>query len=125
VGGCDPNIVLVKIRSLKGRNMILEVAILDVKPEVGKEFEISFREASVIISSMPGYISHELQKCIETSSRYILLVQWETLEDHTIGFRQSEKYQEWKNLLHHYYDPFPTVEHYQPIIRQSRTGGMA
>jgi heme-degrading monooxygenase HmoA len=125
VGGCDPNIVLVKIRSLKGRNMILEVAILDVKPEVGKEFEISFREASAIISSMPGYISHELQKCIETSSRYILLVQWETLEDHTIGFRQSEKYQEWKNLLHHYYDPFPTVEHYQPIIRQSRTGGMA
>lgn len=125
MGGCDPNIVLVKIRSLKGRNMILEVAILDVKPEVGKEFEISFREASAIISSMPGYISHELQKCIETSSRYILLVQWETLEDHTIGFRQSEKYQEWKNLLHHYYDPFPTVEHYQPIIRQSRTGGMA
>ena len=102
--------------------MILEVAILDVRPEAGKEFEISFREASAIISSMPGYLSHELQKCIETPSRYILLVRWETLEDHTIGFRQSEKYLEWKKLLHHYYDPFPTVEHYQSILRQSRAG---
>jgi heme-degrading monooxygenase HmoA len=105
--------------------MILEVAILDVRPESGKEFEVAFREASAIISSMPGYVSHELQKCIETSSRYILLVHWEKLEDHTIGFRQSEKYQEWKKLLHHYYDPFPTVEHYHPIFRQSRGGGIA
>ena len=103
----------------EGLNMILEVAILDVRPEAGKEFELAFKEASTIISSIPGYMSHELQKCIETSSRYILLVQWEKLEDHTIGFRQSEKYQEWKNLLHHYYDPFPIVEHYQLILRQT------
>jgi len=105
--------------------MILEVARLDVRPEAGEEFEIDFCEASAIISSMPGYVSHELQKCIETSSRYLLLVRWEKLEDHTIGFRQSEKYQEWKKLLHHYYDPFPTVEHYHPIISQSRGGGIA
>jgi heme-degrading monooxygenase HmoA len=105
--------------------MILEVAILDVRPEAGEEFEIAFSEASAIISSLPGYVSHELQKCIETSSRYILLVRWEKLEDHTIGFRQSEKYQEWKNLLHHYYDPFPTVEHYHPITSQPRGGGIA
>ena len=99
--------------------MILEVAILNVRPEAGEEFEIAFSEASVIISSTQGYVSHELHKCIENSSRYILLVKWEKLEDHTIGFRQSEKYQEWKKLLHHYYDPFPTVEHYHPIISQS------
>jgi heme-degrading monooxygenase HmoA len=105
--------------------MILEVAILDVRPEAGEEFEIAFSEASAIISSLPGYVSHELQKCIETSSRYILLVRWEKPEDHTIGFRQSEKYQEWKHLLHHYYDPFPTVEHYHPIASQSRGGGIA
>ncbi len=65
---------------------------------------------------MKGYISHQLQRCIETPSRYILLVRWETLEDHTEGFRRSSEYQEWKNLLHHYYDPFPEVEHYEVVF---------
>jgi heme-degrading monooxygenase HmoA len=64
---------------------------------------------------MKGYISHELQHCLENEFQYILLVKWETLEDHTIGFRQSEQYQEWKQLLHHFYEPFPVVEHYQMI----------
>ena len=57
-------------------------------------------------------LSHELRPCIEVPSRYILLVHWRRLEDHTIGFRQSAKYQQWRALLHHFYDPFPTVEHY-------------
>jgi len=93
--------------------MILEVAILDVKEELVKEFEPTFNEAGKIISNMKGYISHELKKCLEKENRYILLVKWETLEDHTIGFRESEEYQEWKALLHHFYDPFPVVEHYE------------
>jgi heme-degrading monooxygenase HmoA len=95
--------------------MILEVAILDVIPDQAQEFEAAFAKASPIIASMPGYISHELQGCIEKHNRYILLVKWETLEDHNLGFRGSEKYQEWKKLLHHFYDPFPSVEHYQLI----------
>ena len=95
--------------------MILEVAILDVKPDLEAEFEQSFAKAQAIISSMNGYVSHQLQRCIENPSRYILLVTWETLEDHEQGFRQSAEYQEWKALLHHFYDPFPTVEHYEAI----------
>ena len=93
--------------------MILEVAILDVIPGQENEFEAAFAQASLIISSMSGYISHQLQKCIEKQNRYILLVNWETLEAHTVGFRGSEQYQEWKRLLHHFYDPFATVEHYE------------
>jgi heme-degrading monooxygenase HmoA len=96
--------------------MILEVAILDVKPEQEVEFVAAFVRAQTIISGMKGYFSHELQKCLEVNGRYILLVRWETLEDHTIGFRQSDEYQEWKALLHHFYNPFPTVEHYEPIL---------
>ena len=92
--------------------MILEVAILDVIPEQTTEFESSFSEAQGIISSMKGYISHQLQKCLEKPNRYILLVNWETLDDHTQGFRGSAEYQEWRRLLHHFYDPFPEVEHY-------------
>ncbi len=95
--------------------MILEVAILDVKPELTVEFEAAFETASTIIASMSGYISHELQRCIEKPSRYVLLVRWRTLKDHTVGFRQSPQYQEWRLLLHHFYDPFPTVEHYEAI----------
>ncbi|UUZ79575.1 antibiotic biosynthesis monooxygenase [Paenibacillus sp. P26] len=95
--------------------MILEAAVLQVKPGLAGEFEESFRKASSIISSMKGYISHELQKCLEQENQYLLLVRWETLEDHTAGFRGSEAYQEWKKPLHHFYDPFPTVEHYTPV----------
>ncbi|MEF1291570.1 antibiotic biosynthesis monooxygenase family protein [Vibrio sp. M260118] len=95
--------------------MILEVAILDVKPSLEEEFEQNFAQAQAIISSMQGYVSHQLQRCIEKPNRYILLVNWQTLEDHEQGFRQSAEYQEWKALLHHFYDPFPTVEHYQAV----------
>ncbi|MCH8132775.1 MAG: antibiotic biosynthesis monooxygenase [Myxococcales bacterium] len=96
--------------------MILEVARLDVRPGEEARFQDDFRRAQSILSSMKGYISHQLQRCIETPSRYILLVRWETLEDHTEGFRRSSEYQEWKNLLHHYYDPFPEVEHYEAVF---------
>jgi heme-degrading monooxygenase HmoA len=93
--------------------MILEVAVLDIKPGLSAEFEAAFQVAKKIIAAMPGYISHELQQCLENGDRYILLVRWQTLEDHTIGFRQSDQYQEWRALLHHFYDPFPLVEHYE------------
>jgi len=95
--------------------VILEVAILTIKLGMNNEFQTAFQEASKIISSMPGYISHELQLCVEVSNQYLLLVRWETLEAHTIGFRQSPEYQIWKQLLHHFYDPFPVVEHYYSI----------
>lgn len=92
--------------------MILEVAILDVIPGSVREFEVAFHQAEPIIASMHGYLGHELRRCVEKESRYLLLVRWNQLEDHTVGFRQSSQYQEWKRLLHHFYDPFPTVEHY-------------
>ena len=98
--------------------MILEVAILDVIPGKEIEFESAFEQASPIIASMDGYVSHQLQKCLEKQNRYILLVNWERLEAHTVGFRGSEKYREWKRLLHHFYDPFPTVEHYELVYEQ-------
>ena len=97
--------------------MILEVAILNVRHGECDAFEEAFREAAPIIASMPGYRTHELRLCIENPSRYILLVHWRRLEDHTVGFRQSPEYQQWRALLHHFYDPFPTVEHYSaPIV---------
>jgi heme-degrading monooxygenase HmoA len=96
--------------------MILEVAMLDVRPGQTDAFEAAFREAQAIIASMPGYRSHQLQRCVENADRYLLLVEWDTLEAHTVGFRGSAAYQQWKALLHHFYDPFPTVEHYVQVV---------
>jgi heme-degrading monooxygenase HmoA len=101
--------------TLRVTGMILEVAILDVKPGQERDFESAFATAQDIISSMPGYVSHQLQRCLEKTNRYLLLVNWETLEDHTVGFRGSEQYQQWRRLLHHFYDPFPEVEHYARV----------
>jgi len=95
--------------------MIVEAVMLQVKQDREQEYEEAFRKASDIISSMKGYISHELLRCMEAKGKYLLLVKWETLEDHTVGFRQSEEYQDWKDQLHHFYDPFPIVEHFERV----------
>lgn len=99
--------------------MILELAILDIKPGQEAEFEAAFGEAQGIIAGMDGYLSHQLQKCVEKPCRYVLLVNWETLEHHTKGFRGSVEYQDWRKRLHHFYDPFPEVEHYSVVFKNT------
>jgi heme-degrading monooxygenase HmoA len=95
--------------------MILEAVMLKVKLGYEQDFEVAFRQASAIISGMNGYLSHELYRCFEVEGKYLLMVKWQTLEAHTGGFRESPEYQEWKKLLHHFYDPFPTVEHFELV----------
>ena len=96
--------------------MILEHALLPVKPGHEDEFVAAFDEAKQIISSMPGFRSLTLSRGLEHPSAFLLLVEWETLEDHTEGFRGSAEYQEWRRLLHHFYEPFPVVEHFDPVF---------
>jgi heme-degrading monooxygenase HmoA len=95
--------------------MILEVAKLNIRAGQSDAFEAAFRKASLIIASMSGYLGHDLHHCLEVENQYLLLVQWQTLEDHTVGFRGSPEYQQWKDLLHKFYEPFPVVEHYEQI----------
>lgn len=95
--------------------MILEHAILNIKRGQSEQFEAAFRDAAFIISGAPGYFGHELHKCVEAPDRYLLLAWWDTLEAHTVGFRGSQEYQEWTRRLHHFYEPFPTVEHYVEV----------
>lgn len=92
--------------------MILEHALLQVRPGMEAQFEQKIRDALPLIAATPGFIRLAVRPCLETKGRYLLLVEWETLEAHTQGFRGSERYAEWKRLLHHFYDPFPLVEHY-------------
>jgi heme-degrading monooxygenase HmoA len=94
---------------------VLELAILSVRAGESDAFEAAFLEAQQIISASPGHQRHELRRCLETADRYVLLVWWDSLESHTEGFRKSPDYQRWRALLHHFYDPFPTVEHYVAV----------
>jgi heme-degrading monooxygenase HmoA len=102
--------------------MILEAAPLQVRAGMSEAFESAFREAQAIVSSMPGYRSHELQRCIEREGHYLLLVRWDSVAAHEEGFRKSPQYPQWKKLLHHFYDPFPTVLHYAqvPVGREEK-----
>ena len=95
--------------------MVLEVAVLKIRSGQTAEFEAAFLEAQPILGAAPGYQRHELRRCYENSDQYLLLVWWDSLESHTKGFRRSPDYARWRQLLHRFYDPFPTVEHYVAV----------
>jgi heme-degrading monooxygenase HmoA len=95
--------------------MILEAAILSIAPAQKGEFEAAFTEARLLLSGMPGFISYQLQRCIETDGRYLLLAEWDTVEHHMVGFRQSPQFVRWRALLGPFFASAPTVEHYQLV----------
>jgi len=96
--------------------MILEVAVLNVKPGEAAAFEAAMARARPLIEASEGFEGLEVRPCLEDSNRYLLLVHWARLEDHTEGFRGSDRYQDWKAALHAFYEPFPIVEHYGPAL---------
>lgn len=95
--------------------MIIEHALLPVIPGRETDFEAAMRRAIAYISATPGFISISVSRGIEQPNTYLLIVEWEKLEDHTQGFRGSAAYQQWRELLHHFYEPFPEVVHFSPI----------
>jgi heme-degrading monooxygenase HmoA len=102
--------------------VILEHALLPVRPGQEADFERAFATATDIISAAPGFRSLTLSRCLERPGGYLLLVEWDQLEDHTVGFRGSPEYQEWRSLLHSFYDPFPVVEHYTTVLTAEPQG---
>jgi len=93
--------------------MILEVATIDIKPGTNKAFEDNLGKAQFIISKSSGYIGHQFQKCIEQDNRYLLLIRWQSLEDHTKGFRESDLFKEWRALIGPFFETPPHVQHYE------------
>ncbi|MES2796464.1 MAG: antibiotic biosynthesis monooxygenase [Bacteroidota bacterium] len=90
--------------------MILELATIDVNDSKG--FEMAIEKAKKVISQSKGFLNIEVKKCIEKENRFILLISWETLEDHTIGFRESELFKDWRALIGPYFENPPLVQHY-------------
>ena len=96
--------------------MILEQAILYVRLEQTIAYEAALEQALPLISATPGFLKLEVRPCLEKAGCYLLLVEWEKLEDHTVGFRQSDRYSKWKELLHQFYSPFPEVLHFGDAV---------
>jgi heme-degrading monooxygenase HmoA len=102
--------------------MVLEHALLPVRPGTAADFEAAFAEARALIAASPGFRRLSLSRCVERPDTYLLLVEWDRLEDHTEGFRGSAGYRRWRELLHGFYDPFPTVEHFREVLTATAGG---
>lgn len=96
--------------------MVLEHALLTVRPGEQEAFRTAFARARRHIAGVRGFRRLSLSRCLERDTGYLLLVEWDRLEDHTEGFRGSPAYQEWKAVLHGFYEPFPVVEHYTEVL---------
>ncbi len=95
--------------------MILEVAIMKVKPELIKEFEADFPKAAAISATTPGYISHELQRCIETKGKYFCMIRWESIEAHLVNFRESPRREAFRNIIGKYWAEPNFTEHFELV----------
>ena len=93
--------------------MILEHAILKVKPGQADKFEAALKQALPLIAASAGFHGVEVRPAAEAPGTYLLLVTWDSIAAHREGFRHSERYQKWKALLHHFYDPMPIVTYFQ------------
>jgi heme-degrading monooxygenase HmoA len=96
--------------------VITEHALLEVVPGRELEFLAALERAKTLIAASPGFVSLRVERGMERHNCFLLLVEWETLEDHTEGFRGSPAYEEWRAALHHFYDPFPLVEHFEAVV---------
>jgi heme-degrading monooxygenase HmoA len=95
--------------------MIVELAQLDITPGRELEFEAVFRTAIAAPAASHGYLAHELRRSIENPSRYMLRIEWETLEDHTVGFRGSPAFALWRAQVGPFFAGPAAVEHFQPV----------
>lgn len=93
--------------------MILEVASFHIHPGQGAAFEEAYREASTVIACAKGYIKHEMQRSVDMQHHYLLFVEWQSLDDHMVGFRESPLFLEWRRLIGPFFARPPEVEHYE------------
>lgn len=95
--------------------MIVEAALLTIRSGSESEFETVFPRAIAVIAGSKGYLSHELRRSIEAPNRYALRIEWQTLEDHTVGFRGSPAFAQWRAYIGPFFAAPPVVEHFQPV----------
>jgi heme-degrading monooxygenase HmoA len=96
--------------------MITELATIDIKIGTNADFEANLEKAKLVISQSKGFVSIDVKHCIEQPNRYVLLIHWQTLEDHTVGFRESDLFKEWRALIGPFFENPPLVQHFNSIV---------
>lgn len=100
--------------------MILEHAVIDIKPGTGAEFDAAIeRGVTTVIAKAKGFLGYQVHKGVESPERYLLMIRWATLEDHTVGFRESPAFQEWRAIVGPFFAAPPAVGHYE-LVASSR-----
>lgn len=96
--------------------MVLEIADFAVQPGTEEKFGAAVRAGLAIIAEAPGFRSARLTRSVETPTRFVLLVEWDSVEAHTVGFRESEAFPRWRALVGPYFDGPPNVEHFDDVV---------
>lgn len=99
--------------------MVLEIADFTVKPGTEEAFADAVREGLALVGATPGFRQARLTRGIESPGRFVLLIEWESLEAHTVGFRESENFPRWRALVGPYFDGDPHVEHATDVLRSA------
>jgi heme-degrading monooxygenase HmoA len=95
--------------------MVTEHAVLQVRSGREIEFETAMQQAKPLIAASPGFVDIKVMKSAQGNSVYLLLVRWNSIADHQDGFRKSDRYQQWRALLHPFYDPMPQVGYFEEM----------
>jgi heme-degrading monooxygenase HmoA len=95
--------------------VIVEIAQIDILGGREADFEAAFMQAIGFAAGSPGYLGHELRRSLEHRSRYLLRIEWTTLEAHTVTFRGSAAFSQWRAAVGPFFASAPVVEHFEPV----------
>jgi len=95
--------------------MVLEVALIDVNPDQEDAFAAAYAQGRPVLAGTPGCRSVRMTRGIESPSRFVLLVEWDSVEAHEQNFRASERFDQWRALIGPYFAGPPRVEHFNDI----------
>ncbi|WP_456824226.1 antibiotic biosynthesis monooxygenase family protein [Cellulomonas sp. P5_E12] len=98
---------------------VTEHALLPVRAGQEEAFELALAEAVPLVAGIPGFRGIHVSRGVERTGTYLLLIGWDSVEAHEVGFRGSPQYARWRELLHRFYEPFPAVEHFVAVLTES------
>jgi heme-degrading monooxygenase HmoA len=96
--------------------MVTEIADFTVRAESQEQFADAVREGLKYVSDTPGFRSARLTRSVETPTRFVLMIEWDSVEAHTVGFRESENFPRWRALVGPHFDGPPNVEHFDDVV---------
>jgi heme-degrading monooxygenase HmoA len=103
--------------------MVLEIADITVLPGTGDDFAAAVREGIRYVADTPGFRNARLTRCIETPGRFVLMIEWDSVEAHTVGFRDSENFGRWRGHIGPFLDGQPRVEHFDDVALPGPAAG--